>query len=76
MRMRRFDGEGRGREEVIQQIVSYLQAHPESTASLAVCRRALGFEPPRVDASLREELAARLQQMPDPELEACYYIVS
>lgn len=64
------------RDEVIRQIVDYLRAHPESTASLAVCRRALGFQPEAVEPRIRDRLVARLQEMPDQELEACYYIVS
>lgn len=64
------------REAVIQQIVSYLREHPESTASLAVCRRALGFEPERVDDRIRQRLESRLHEVPEGELEAYYYIVS
>ena len=64
------------RQKVIERVLRYLAEHPESTASLAVCRRALGFEPERVDPATRAQLQDRLEQLPDDELEAYYYIVS
>ncbi|WP_324717248.1 hypothetical protein U7230_02905 [Carboxydochorda subterranea] len=65
------------REEVIRRVMEYVREHPESFASLAVCRRALGAEPGgAVDEGTRRRLGARLETVPDDELEAYYYIVS
>lgn len=65
------------RQAIIAQVLAYVQEHPQSFASLAVCRRALGHEPEgEVDPATRLRLEARLQEVPDDELEAYYYIVS
>ena len=63
-------------QRAIERVLSYVREHPESTASLAVFRRALGVERERVDEEARGQLEIRLQQVPDEELEAFYYIVS
>lgn len=79
-RTKRRPGRGEGhpdRQAVIQQVLAYVREHPQSFASLAVCRRALGSEPEReVDDETRSRLEARLQHVPDEELEAYYYIIS
>ncbi|NLG69641.1 MAG: hypothetical protein GX496_08805 [Firmicutes bacterium] len=66
------------RHAVIQRVMTYVREHPQSFASLAVCRRALGSEPDegQVDDETRARLEARLETIPDEELEAYYYIVS
>ncbi len=66
------------RQAVIQRVMTYVREHPQSFASLAVCRRALGSEPDegQVDDETRARLEARLETIPDEELEAYYYIVS
>lgn len=65
------------RQAVIEQVMAYVREHPQSFASLAVCRRALGSEPGgEVDPQTRARLEARLQSAPDDELEAYYYIIS
>lgn len=65
------------RKAVIEQVMTYVREHPQSFASLAVCRRALGSEPEgEVDQQTRARLEARLQSVSDDELEAYYYIIS
>lgn len=75
---RRRAHRGADRQEVIRQVLRYVTEHPESFASLAVCRRALGSEPDggQVDEATRARLEARLETVPDDELEAYYYIIS
>jgi len=71
-------GERPDRQAFIQRVMTYVREHPQSFASLAVCRRALGSEPDdgQVDDETRERLEARLETISDDELEAYYYIVS
>lgn len=72
----RDPGRAPWRQQAIGRILAYVREHPESTASLAVYRRALGEELGRIDDGARQVLESRLQQVPDEELEAFYYIVS
>ncbi|OUM98365.1 MAG: hypothetical protein BAA04_05960 [Firmicutes bacterium ZCTH02-B6] len=64
------------RSEEIQQILEFIAEHPESYASLAVCRRALDVGLERVTAQTLSLLEEYLHQAPDDEIDAYYTIVS
>lgn len=63
------------REQGIEEILRFVREHPESYASLAVCRRALDVGLERVTAPHIAELDTYLHQAPDDEIAAYYYIV-
>ena len=67
--------EGRGRDQEIDAIVSFVSAHPNSYASLAVCRRALDSGIERVDGSVVNALKEHLETASDREIDAYYSIV-
>lgn len=64
----------RGQE--INEILRFIQDHPESYASLAVCRRALDGGLDRVTGETLLQLEAYLGVAPDDEIEAYYTIIS
>ncbi|HEY8495822.1 MAG TPA: hypothetical protein VIK98_02140 [Limnochordales bacterium] len=64
------------RREEIQQILQFVAEHPESYASLAVCRRALDVGLERVTGQTVEMLEQYLQHAPDDEIDAFYSIVT
>lgn len=71
-----YQGSGeRGREQEIDAIVSFVSAHPNSYASLAVCRRALDSGIERVDGSVVNALKEHLDRASDNEIDAYYSIV-
>jgi len=63
------------RDEEIAQILEFITEHPESYASLAVCRRALDVGLERVTAHTLRQLEQYLRQAPDDEIEAFHTIV-
>ncbi len=65
-----------GRGEGIDEILRFIQQHPESYASLAVCRRALDGGLERVTGDTLVRLEEYLQEAPDDEIEAYYTIIS
>lgn len=65
-----------GRSEGIDQILQFIQQHPESYASLAVCRRALDNGLERVTGDVLLRLEEYLREAPDDEIEAYYTIIS
>ncbi|NMB46365.1 MAG: hypothetical protein GX998_08150 [Firmicutes bacterium] len=56
-------------------ILDFINSHPESYASLAVCRRALDPGLGQVSRSTIYELAGHLEQAPMEEIAAYYSIV-
>lgn len=65
----------RRREREIDAIVSFVSEHPNSYASLAVCRRALDSGIERVDGSVVNALKEHLESAADDEIDAYYSIV-
>jgi hypothetical protein len=63
------------RSQQVQQILDFINSHPESYASLAVCRRALDPGLPQVDRSIIDDLADYLHQAPGDEIAAYYSII-
>lgn len=63
---------GQGIEEILQ----FIASHPESYASLAVCRRALDTGLDRVTGTTLEQLEHYLHGASDDEIEAYYSIIS
>lgn len=55
--------------------MEFVQRHPESYASLAVCRRALDAGLDRVTPQVVERLASYLQEAPEDEVMAFHSIV-
>lgn len=66
----------RSRGDEIEAIVGFVSRHPNSYASLAVCRRALDSGLEAVDERVIEQLRAHLSQAPEDELDAYYSIVT
>lgn len=64
------------RSHEIETICSFVQDHPYSYASLAVCRRAIDAELDQVTSSMVDELREHLAQAPDDEIGAYYSIVT
>lgn len=62
-------------EKMIDQIVSFVEQHRESQASVAVCRRILGHYPEELDQSILNDLRQGLERAGEDEVESCYYIV-
>lgn len=68
--------EGRDeREDRIRAILDFVARHRESTASLAICRRALGQGSERVDGSTLSALGHYLRQAASEEIASYYDIV-
>ncbi len=65
-----------GRSEGISEILRFIQEHPESYASLAVCRRALDGGLERVTGDTLVRLEQYLQEASDDEIEAYYTIIT
>lgn len=65
-----------GRGEGISEILRFIEEHPESYASLAVCRRALDGGLERITSDTLQELEKYLEAAPDDEIEAYYVIVT
>lgn len=70
-----FGGGRRDRNETVRRIVAFVSQHPNSYASLAVCRRALDSGIEVVDPGVVAALSNRLQDAPADEIEAYYSIV-
>ncbi|WP_068135911.1 hypothetical protein [Limnochorda pilosa] len=64
-----------GRTPHIEQILDFVRNHPESYASLAVCRRALDRGLDAVTPETLKRLAGHLEQAPTEEVEAYLDIV-
>lgn len=65
------------RGEGIGEIMRFIQDHPESYASLAVCRRALDGGLDRVTGATLSQLQQYLEDdASDDEIEAYYTIIS
>lgn len=64
------------RRDEIEQILQFIAEHPESYASLAVCRRALDGGLERVTGETISLLEQYLHQAPDEEIDAYYTIVT
>lgn len=64
------------RSHEIETICSFVQDHPHSYASLAVCRRAIDTELEQVTSSIVDELRDHLEQASDDEIGAYYSIVT
>lgn len=63
------------RDREIEAIVSFVSEHPNSYASLAVCRRAIDSGIERVDGTIVSALKERLESAADDEIDAYYSIV-
>jgi len=63
-------------KERVERILDFVRRHPESYASLAVCRRALDGEVARVTPEIVDELARSLEEAPEDEVMAYFSIVS
>jgi len=63
------------RSQQVQRILDFIAHHPESYASLAVCRRALDPGLEQVTRSIIDDLADYLHQAPSEEIAAYYSIV-
>jgi hypothetical protein len=61
--------------KMIDQILNFVAEHGESQASVAVCRRILGYYPGELDQNILIDLKQGLERAGDEEVEACYYIV-
>ncbi len=59
----------------VEMILDFINSHPESYASLAVCRRAIDPGLSQIDRSIIYELAEYLEQAPSEEVAAYYSIV-
>src|SRR5690606_41706667 len=67
----RREGNGmKRRRDEIDEILRFVQEHPESYASLAVCRRALAGGVERVTGETRLQLEQYLHEAPDDEIGA------
>lgn len=67
----------RGRGKGIDEILRFVSDHPESYASLAVCRRALDGGLERVTDTTLAQLQQYLKEdASDDEIEAFYTIIS
>ena len=65
------------RGEGIADILRFIEDHPESYASLAVCRRALDGGLDRVTGATLAQLQQYLEdEAPDDEIEAFHTIIS
>jgi len=67
--------ETRGRRHEIESILSFVSDHPNSYASLAVCRRAIDSGIERIDGTIINALREHLEEAPDDEIDAYYSIV-
>lgn len=65
----------RGRDHAVESILSFVSEHPNSYASLAVCRRALDSGIELVDRSVIDALRMHLEEAPQDEIDAYYSIV-
>lgn len=63
------------RDREIDAILTFVSEHPNSYASLAVCRRALDSGIERVDGSVVSALKEHLEHAGDDEIDAYYSIV-
>lgn len=63
------------REQEIEAIIAFVSEHPNSYASLAVCRRAVDSGIERVDGSVINALRSHLEEAPGNEIDAYYSIV-
>jgi len=63
------------RRHEIQEILQFIAEHPESYASLAVCRRALDRGLERITEQTLRQLEHYLHGAPDDEIEAYHTIV-
>jgi len=64
------------RDWEINSILRFVNEHPESYASLAVCRRALDGGLSEITDPVIRDLRDYLENAPDSEIETYYYIVS
>lgn len=65
----------RDREREIRAILRFVSDHPQSYASLAVCRRAIDAGIGEVTKPIIQQLAQHLAEAPDEEIAAYYSIV-
>jgi predicted AAA+ superfamily ATPase len=63
------------RGQQVDRIIDFVNSHPESYASLAVCRRALDPGLAQVNRSTIYDLAEYLEQASSEEIAAYYSIV-
>jgi hypothetical protein len=56
----------------VEMILDFINSHPESYASLTVCRRAIDPGLSQIDRSIIYELAEYLEQAPSEEVAAYY----
>lgn len=66
---------GERRRQAINAIMEFVNQHRESYASLAVCRRAVYGGLDAITGSVINQLGEHLEQAPNDEIEAYYYIV-
>lgn len=62
-------------ENMIEQIINFVQQHHESTASQAVYRRILGSYPGAFDRDILSNLRNSLEAANPEEIESLYYII-
>ncbi|AFV12568.1 hypothetical protein Tph_c23810 [Thermacetogenium phaeum DSM 12270] len=63
------------RNEMIGRIVDFVREHGESQATVAVCRRVLGYYPEQFDSKTLSQLRASLAKAGQEEVESCYYLI-
>lgn len=61
--------------EMIGKIVDFVREHRESQATVAVCRRVLGYYPEQFDRRTLSELRESLGRAGQDEVESCYYLI-
>lgn len=62
-------------ENMVNQIIDFVQQHHESTASRAVYRRILGSYPGSFDYNALSDLRDGLEAAHPEEIESLYYII-
>ncbi len=62
-------------EDMINEIVSFVGQHHESTASIAVFKRILGTYPEEINQEVLANLQDNLQVADPEEVETLYYII-
>jgi hypothetical protein len=62
-------------ENMINEIISFVGKHHESTASIAVFRNILGSYPGEINETTLVELQNKLRETDPEEVESMYYII-
>ncbi|HPM11291.1 MAG TPA: hypothetical protein PK941_12720 [Paludibacter sp.] len=63
------------RQIQMDEIYDFVKRHKFSHASRAVCSRIVGEGFMGIDQDVLDDLKEKLPEIPEDELEACYYII-